>query len=42
MRLVFAVTAGIFVDDAQRERTITIVLDGIRACSTGSGVTAAR
>ncbi|MBB5895996.1 TetR/AcrR family transcriptional regulator [Kutzneria kofuensis] len=30
MRLVFAVTAGIYVDDAQRERAIGIVLDGIR------------
>ncbi len=30
MRLVFAVTAGIYVDDAQRQRAIAIVLDGIR------------
>ncbi|HVV24937.1 MAG TPA: TetR family transcriptional regulator [Pseudonocardiaceae bacterium] len=31
MRLVFAVTAGIYVDDEQRERAVRIVLDGIRA-----------
>lgn len=30
MRLVFAVTAGVYVDDTQRERAIGIVLDGIR------------
>ncbi len=30
MRLVFAVTAGIYRDDAQRERAVQIVLDGIR------------
>ncbi|MEV4604763.1 helix-turn-helix domain-containing protein [Amycolatopsis sp. NPDC049253] len=31
MRLVFAVTAGVYVDDAQRERAVGIVLDGIRS-----------
>jgi AcrR family transcriptional regulator len=34
MRLVFAVTAGIYVDDAQRERAIGIVLDGIRPAAS--------
>jgi AcrR family transcriptional regulator len=29
MRLVFAVTAGIYRDDAQRERAVQIVLDGV-------------
>ena len=29
MRLVFAVTAGVYVNDAQRERAVRIVLDGI-------------
>jgi AcrR family transcriptional regulator len=31
MRLIFAVTDGIYRDDAQRERAVQIVLDGIRA-----------
>jgi AcrR family transcriptional regulator len=30
MRLIFAATAGIYRDDAQRERAVQIILDGIR------------
>lgn len=30
LRLIFAVTAGIYTDDAQRQRAVQIVLDGIR------------
>jgi hypothetical protein len=30
MRLIFAATAGVYRDDAQRERAVQIILDGIR------------
>ncbi|WP_374196031.1 hypothetical protein [Streptomyces sp. TS71-3] len=35
MRLIFAATAGAYVDDAQRERAVRIILDGIHPQAAG-------
>lgn len=38
MRLIFAATAGVYRDDAQRERAVQIILDGIRPALSRSDV----
>lgn len=38
LRLIFAVTAGVYTDDAQRERAVQVVLDGLAPSTVPPGL----